>query len=191
MARCGPSRPRRRSWAQSDYTAGRPRPGAGSARARPGLGPPPVSPGPVRGRRRTPGPGSWPRPGRCPRGARRSCAGAVLSSQMNRRTHTAKVMTRVRTTSMTSRQPVPLVVTDGRSHVGHRRRRTCRPRARWAAGPARRGCGTRSCRCGASATRVSHGVWLLSSARTSRSLGAGPADSLTLRRSGPPTSNPH
>src|SRR3954454_16198742 len=45
---------------------------------------------------------------------------------MKRRTHTDKVMTRVRTTSITSRQPVPLVVTDGRAHVGHRAA-TCRP----------------------------------------------------------------
>ncbi|MGI9079513.1 MAG: hypothetical protein ACR2GF_01595 [Acidimicrobiales bacterium] len=34
-------------------------------------------------------------------------------SQMKRRTHTASVMTTVRTTSMTSRQPVPLVVPEG------------------------------------------------------------------------------
>ena len=39
--------------------------------------------------------------------------------QTNRRTHTDSVITSVRTTSMTSRQPVPLVSTDGWAQLGH------------------------------------------------------------------------
>lgn len=42
------------------------------------------------------------------------------SSHRNRRTHTDRVMTTVRTTSMTSRPPQPLVVPDGRAQLGHR-----------------------------------------------------------------------
>ncbi|MCA1703589.1 MAG: hypothetical protein LC808_10165 [Actinobacteria bacterium] len=41
-------------------------------------------------------------------------------SQMKRRTQTESTMTRVRTTSMTSRQPLPLVRTEGRAQPGHR-----------------------------------------------------------------------
>jgi len=44
---------------------------------------------------------------------------AVLPLAEKRRTHTDRVMTTVRTTSMTSRQPVPLVVPDGRAQFGH------------------------------------------------------------------------
>ena len=46
------------------------------------------------------------------------CSQASLV-QTNRRTHTDRVITSVRTTSMTSRQPVPLVSTDGCAQLGH------------------------------------------------------------------------
>src|SRR5207302_5342893 len=54
-----------------------------------------------------------------------------------RRTHTDKVITSVRTTSITSRQPVPLVSTDGWAQLGHNAA-GCRP-ATWTTGrsPAR------------------------------------------------------
>ncbi len=58
--------------------AGRPRRGADSARARPCPGPPPASPGPVRGRRRTPGRGSEPAPADALEALVEAALGAVL-----------------------------------------------------------------------------------------------------------------
>jgi hypothetical protein len=76
---------------------------------------------------------------------------------------------------MTSRQPQPLVVPDGREHLGHRATACGRRHAPMAAVPARRWSRTRSCPCGVDASRYGRPrVWALSSARPSRSLGARP-----------------